>query len=1367
MNLKGIIWLVLLLSLIISIGFVSAADMNDTTTEIVTQSSEIDLTDINEENTLEITQENHLSSQDDSRVIYVGQNKTIDGGNGTLGNPFNSFELACNNLSGENKVEINVYNGTYYLDSDLKFNTSNLFINGIGEVIIKNLNNENGCYASLGLTSSSANFTFNNLIFDASNSKYLSLSNSNKPHFHVFMGKSNLGIFNNCSFINFSDAWMFSSPFNRKFNYCNFLGSYNHLGFIPLGNIIEMEFNYCTFSSRFDIGNSQIKIPSNITFNNVWFGQNDYLNYVKYTGCDERGYWVHNCMFPVNMYAVFSSWENYLGNDTFEIVGKLTWDDGTTDGIEKLYPLTVKFSSKTGILPQNTTLVNGEFKVIYKSESKDNHIEVTLDSEDIFLDFKNDIQVSAKPIVYGEDQNITITLPQSSQGIAYISVNNNTYEYQVNGSSLFNFTVPDELLAGVYSVYVKLIDNITHLYGQDIVEWNISQIDKELIIQTPADANVDDDSIFITILLEDDETGNITVFAGDKNKTQECLGGSVNIDISDLLVGGNNNIELYYSGNKKYTNQTKSDQITVNRINPKINITTPVNPHIFDEININITLPANATGNITIYINNKNKTITELNTLNIVDITDLLGSGLNTGYIKYSGDNWWDSQTKRLTVNVAKITPSMDVNIIPDTVSREENFTIKINLPQNTTGKILIKNNEKNYQINVTDNNTINLSSNIMGVNKINITYTGDDNYNSISKIVNVTVKYDSLLTASDVITDYNLTNELVATLTDVNGNVLVNKTVNIIVGTINENLTTNDKGLVSVDVSSLVPDSYVASISFAGDELYEGFNTSANVVVNKVVPNINISHGDLVPGEKLNIEVEIQYATENVTIIVNGDKNTTKLIDNVATYTIDELAQGTYYVTVLYSGDDICDFTYKTDSFDVVKSTADLINDLNKIIDNQNSTIEAQKDQINTLNDTVNVKEGIIDSQAEQISVLNETVIAQNSTIESQSKLIDVLNETVIAQNGTIESQKDQIATLNDTVNVKEGIIDSQVEQISVLNETVIAQNSTIESQSKLIDVLNETVIAQNSTIESQKDQIAILNDTVNSQNSTSVIQAQKDRINELNEIINNQNRTIESQKDQIAILNDTVNSQNSTSVIQAQKDRINELNDIINSQNSTIAAQKEKINILNDTIVEQNKTISMTLNPVATSILVGNISTTASTSKYFIISLVDANNVPLVNKTVKFAVNGKTDIVVTNGSGVATVKVSYSTAGTRYYTFSFFGETGYSASIASAKVVVNKKTTKLTAPKKTFKAKTKTKKVQVKLTAGKTVLKNKKVTLKVKGKTYTAKTNKKGIATFKITKLTKKGTFKYNVKFAGDKAYKAVNKNGKITIK
>ena len=880
MNIKKLFILVLVISIIFSVAVVSAAD-HETSNEIITQTNETDITEITDEDVeLENTQNQELLSGDNnSRVIYVGENKTSDGGNGTSDNPFNSFELACNNLSGEEKVEINVYNGTYYLDSDLKFNTGNLFINGIGEVIIKNLNNENSCHASLGLTSSSANFTFINLIFDASNSKYLSLSNSNKPHFHVFMGKSNLGIFNNCSFINFSDAWMFSTPFNRKFNYCNFLGSYNHLGFIPLGNIIEMEFNYCTFSSRFDVGNSQIKIPSNITFNNVWFGQNDYLNYVKYTGCDERGYWVHNCMFPLNMYAIFSSWENYLGNDTFEIVGKLTWDDGTTDGIEKLYPLTVKFSSKTGTLPQNTTLVNGEFKVIYKSESKDNHIEVTLDSEDIFLDFKNDIQVNAKPIIYGEDQNITITLPKSSQSIVNISVNNKTYEYQVNGSSLFNFTVPDELLAGTYKVSVKIIDNLTHLYGQNTIEWNIFQLDKELIIQTPADANLDDENIIITILLEDDETGNITVFAGDKNKTQECFGGNVNVDILDLVTGGNNDIKIFYSGNKKYLNQTKFDKITVNRINPKMNITTPSNPCVFEKIKINITLPNNVTGNIAISVNDKNMTINELNALNIVDISDLVIGGLNTVYIKYSGDNWWDSQTRKVTVNVAKLTPSMDVNINQSSVKIEESFTIKINLPQNSTGKILIKVHDENYHINLTDSLTvINLSSARSGINKINITYSGDNNYYSSSKIINITVLKWNISSNEMKISVTNHTTPLFII------NLPINAAGNITVKINNEeNKIGLIGGIATLKISNLIPGNYKATVTYWGDDRYNSISADVMFSVPKPVLKANDVNMLYTSGFKYGVYVTASGGPvigKTVTFTING-KQITAVTDN------------------------------------------------------------------------------------------------------------------------------------------------------------------------------------------------------------------------------------------------------------------------------------------------------------------------------------------------------------------------------------------------------------------------------------------------------------------------------------------------------
>ena len=55
----------------------------------------------------------------------------------------------------------------------------------------------------------------------------------------------------------------------------------------------------------------------------------------------------------------------------------------------------------------------------------------------------------------------------------------------------------------------------------------------------------------------------------------------------------------------------------------------------------------------------------------------------------------------------------------------------------------------------------------------------------------------------------------------------------------------------------------------------------------------------------------------------------------------------------------------------------------------------------------------------------------------------------------------------------------------------------------------------------------------------------------------------------------------------------------------------------------------------------------------------------------------------------------------------------------------------------------------------------------LKVNGKTYAAKTNSKGKATFKITKLTKKGKFTAVVTYNGNKYYKKVTKKTKIIIK
>ena len=190
---------------------------------------------------------------------------------------------------------------------------------------------------------------------------------------------------------------------------------------------------------------------------------------------------------------------------------------------------------------------------------------------------------------------------------------------------------------------------------------------------------------------------------------------------------------------------------------------------------------------------------------------------------------------------------------------------------------------------------------------------------------------------------------------------------------------------------------------------------------------------------------------------------------------------------------------------------------------------------------------------------------------------------------------------------------------------------------------------------------------------------------------------------------------------------------------------------------------------NTKETTITVADVNTVYNGGKYLVINLNDVNGNALdgVEVTVNFS-NGKTlTPTVKNGQaklstdGLAPVK-------TYTATITFNGNANYDKSTATAKVTVKKATPKLTAKAKTFKKSVKTKKYTVTLKTNKNkVMKNTKVTIKVNKITYSAKTNSKGIATFKITKLTKKGTFKSIVTYKGNKYYNKVTKTINIKVK
>ena len=178
-------------------------------------------------------------------------------------------------------------------------------------------------------------------------------------------------------------------------------------------------------------------------------------------------------------------------------------------------------------------------------------------------------------------------------------------------------------------------------------------------------------------------------------------------------------------------------------------------------------------------------------------------------------------------------------------------------------------------------------------------------------------------------------------------------------------------------------------------------------------------------------------------------------------------------------------------------------------------------------------------------------------------------------------------------------------------------------------------------------------------------------------------------------------------------------------------------------------------------------NVKTIEQGIKYQI-TLKNNDGKALAARDIAVSFNGKNSTVTTDENGTANVKITANAAGTKVILFNFTGDDSYCPICVNGTIKISKEASKLTAKKKTFKAKTKSKKytITLKSKSGKAI-KKVKVTLKVKGKTYKATTSSKGKATFKITKLTKKGKYTAKVKFAGNKYYSAKTVSVKITVK
>ena len=915
--------------------------------------------------------------------MYVGQNTTEDGGNGSYENPFATLKLACDNINEGDNVTLNLFNGTYLVNSLLTFKSSNLIINGLGNVVIKNGNpNKPTDYQALSLSFSS-NLTINNIVFDQSGVS----QNVGRRFYPVYMDPKNTlnatVIYNNCTFIGSTHAPLAgSSEFNLKFIKCiiknygrgsnsilfsrNFFNGYT-------GSDKYYRFAYfenCVFSNMQISKIAQaIVVNKTVNMDGMWFGENQIPDYLLQLKLNENGKQVGLIDMPITKYAIFSVSENYLGNNQFEIIGKLCWN-GTNDTVGDAFaPMTVTLTSTTGDIVSNATLENGTFKVVYTSNSSDNKVTAKLDYETIDLTFTNlNMQVDAPSIYYGDDQNITLTLPQVVNATVTVTVNNRTYEVFINNTNSTTYTIEDILTEGDYTVDVLLKDVENHLYASNSTVLSVSKVSDYTFDVVPTTDVKVGDNVTIDITLPGDVNGTVIVKFGNETQTLQA-NATMTVTFSDLNAT-TYLINVTYDGNDKYTSKEKTDSVTVNKADSSVEIDDAV--FIYGEV---IAVPFNMTNakGVTVIVYNKDdeevaNTSSESNIIKL----DTLPAGEYTLEVTtvVDPDNYeWDSKTVKLTINKANST----LIISDKEFTYGEDAIVNVETI-NSTGDViatLIDANDKEISVTVSgDNVTLPLLN--VGKYTLTVTTNVDGNHNNFTDsavitIVKATPSMDVIVEPAENITVKDNVTLTVKLPSDATGDVVIK--VN---GKKLYNVSANET--IAINLSNGAGD-YVVDVTYSGDKNYESDMSTKEFTISKAETSITANPIIFEEGNSSTIEVNISDVDSGIILVDVADKKFYGDINaGKATVLINGLVAGNYTAKISFAGDE--KFKPTADSVAVnVTAAPDIIGELNEIIKAQNSTIESQAKEISSLNETVIAQEGTIKNQTEQISALNETV--------------------------------------------------------------------------------------------------------------------------------------------------------------------------------------------------------------------------------------------------------------------------------------------------------------------------------------------------------------------------------------------------------
>ena len=572
----------------------------------------------------------------------------------------------------------------------------------------------------------------------------------------------------------------------------------------------------------------------------------------------------------------------------------------TVNGVD--YPVPIVDGKATGTIGG---LAAGDYTVTVKYAGDDKYVGVEITEGVNVAKAQPVLGVVIADVDYGNGFVIEATLTGVNSaplsGNVIVTVAGKEYIVEVtDGKGIFT---GDKLAAGTYGFAAAWAGNDNYNAVVENGDFKVNKIDSTVAV------NADDikvgENVTVTVNVPTDATGDVIIIVDGVDYTVAIENGKAVKTIADLKAN-DYTVTVKYSGDNNYNANQNTTEFTVSKISDyNMNITVP---EFKEGVNstINVVLPKDATGTVTVEIGGKNYTA------NVTDgVANVIIPGLGVGDYNitttYSGDAKYDLMTKKGNITVIpNVNVNLDVSDVEMFYHDGSRLVAKLTDFQGkpiVNATIYFSINGVNYARTTDANGTASIALNLeSGAYPVIVAYNGSASYSKISK--NITVTINPSIIADDLVKMYKNDTKFSAKFLGSDGKVLANTTVKFNINGVLYTRTTNNDGVGSLAIN-LRPGEYVLTAYNPVTGEQQGFNITVKSLI--VTQDLTKYYMNASSFQATIYDKNGSLAVgKNVTFNINGVFYTRTADENGVVSLAINLRPGEYIITTIYEELDI-----------------------------------------------------------------------------------------------------------------------------------------------------------------------------------------------------------------------------------------------------------------------------------------------------------------------------------------------------------------------------------------------------------------------------------------------------------------------------